>query len=196
MDNTWRDSNSLLHMSWSTCRGTESLRVERKEKEERIIFQKEKGADFSFFVKWCRFRWCLFVLSWSLGGSLYSVSITSPPEDCLLHMMQLWTLNSHHCFFFFKFFYFIMLKIAHLASVWVREEEMCVLNKASVRTEWDCESMCVSHFAAFREYNGPRYFKESFHQIMRLLWFEQRPHFKLDWTRSGPDSLLPNTIWL
>lgn len=124
-------------------------RVEREEEKKEMVFRRgwmtEKGYIFFFFceamqveVFVCsvlKFRWKSSLITEHL--SLFARAFLLRP----LHMLQLWTYK--YPSFCFLFFFFIMLKIAHPESAWMKEVvDNCTGNILCVRAIY--ESVCVS----------------------------------------------------
>lgn len=144
---TWRDSNSSLHMNWSTCKGAGKTGWRGKERRKQWC---------SGEVEWWR-KGYTFLFLWSAAGGsgvcLFSTDVlvvslrsTSPPLPGPVSTVRSTCcsceLNSTHDFILaLRFSFYVMLRIAHCQSVWMKEVDDCTDN---MQYTWECVS--VTHF--------------------------------------------------
>lgn len=125
MDSTWRDSNSLLHMSLLTC--SETGKTRWRCKERRWI-----DRDDGYICVWAEV-YLLLIFIGVTGLSCYRASIPG--------LLQLWTEKHLSIFFFlaFIFYFFTVLRIAHCESVWMRSVQG--YNTYDMQYMWECVSV-------------------------------------------------------
>lgn len=150
-------------------------------------------------MKWCRWK-CLSVQYWRFDGSLLSLSSTSPslpgPFSSVHSTCCSCELTSIHRFVLLFFSFFIMLKIAHPESAWMKEVvENCTGNILCVRAIYEsvCVSMRVSHFCCLLKWSTVRN-----SQLSRLLKSGEtillQTGLDQKWTRLS--LIQPNYFWL
>lgn len=170
MDSTWRDSNSLLHMSLLTCSETGKTRLRWK---ERRWIDRQMGRSVYELKS---------VYYWYSLKSPVCLATEPPSQACLnpwLHMLQLWTEKHPSIFYFFwlLIFFFTVLRIEHCENVWMRSVEGYYTYDTQYM--WECVSVTfllpsyMDHRTCGETWSAPKALKIS---------------LPSNWRRSGPDS--------
>lgn len=202
-DNTWRDWSSLLHMSWSTCRGAgkKGWRGKERRKQERLD-DGGRGATFFFFLFLCEVMqvevmFVCFVIEvlvavfsrYRAPLPLAALSVPSTARAAAVNLQV-------PVIFFFAFrFSFYHVKNC---TLWKCVNESGSRHVHRQHTECTCSlRVCVRHiFAAFL--HGPRFLTETSGQPSRLLRFWETALLlqKQDQKWTGLSLIRLNSTWL